>query len=62
MYFDVKPFHYMIFVLPNPLSQLARHASIEHDPTTIGHQVNIELFHVPQPVVPSAAREPHLHS
>ncbi len=47
----------MIFVLPNPTFQLAGHASIEYDPASIGHHVNIELFHVSQPVIPSAARD-----
>jgi len=46
----------MIFVLPNPTFQLTRHASIKHDPASIGYHVNIELFHVPNPI-PSAARD-----
>ena len=47
----------MIFVLPNPTFQLTRHASIKHDPASIGYHVNIELFHVSQPVIPSLARD-----
>jgi len=47
----------MIFVLPNPAFQLARDANIEHDPAPIGHHINVELFHVPDPSSRAQARD-----
>ena len=52
-----EAFHYMIFVLPNPPFELARHACVENGAATIGHHVNIEVFHVPHPSSRAQARE-----